>query len=275
MSYPIIVCNHKMQYPQAARMSELLGVELLSNIQPSDLTHVDFALVYDHTGVALAYTGRKAPGPIRCDFASGAVNHRRQFGGGKGQMIAKACGISAHVMPRVLDATAGLGRDAFVLATLGCDVQLLERNPVVHALLQDGLSRAEISADATLAAIIGRMQLLEADARLFMTRASKADVVYLDPMFPERQKAAQVKKEMQAFHTLVGGDQDADELLQQALGLARYRVVVKRPRKAPNLADTPPSYTLEGKTSRFDIYALCKLPGALNDGSHAKNDTVD
>ncbi len=93
----------------------------------------------------------------------------------------------------------------------------------------------------------------------------RPDVVYLDPMFPERQKSADVKKEMRAFHRLVGADADADDLLAPALAAARYRVVVKRPRKAPDLAGRPPSHRVEGKSSRFDVYALQKLPDRLND----------
>ena len=90
------------------------------------------------------------------------------------------------------------------------------------------------------------------------------DVIYLDPMFPVRSKSAQVKKEMRIFHQLVGADPDSDSLLDAALSQARYRVVVKRPRIAPALANTPPNYTLEGKSNRYDIYTLQKLPDHLN-----------
>ncbi|MEL7401451.1 MAG: class I SAM-dependent methyltransferase, partial [Pseudomonadota bacterium] len=62
------------------------------------------------------------------------------------------------------------------------------------------------------------------------------------------------------FHLLVGKDPDADELLSAALSVARYRVAVKRPAKAPFLADTKPTYQLEGKTSRYDIYVNQKIP---------------
>lgn len=274
MPHTVIICNNTDRREQAVTMARRLGVEILFDVSPGEITAPDFALVYQPDALELAHTGRKAPGPIRCDFSSGAVNHRRQFGGGKNQMIAKACGIGSQVKPHILDATAGLGRDAFVLATLGCRVQLVERNPVVYELLNDGLIRAQNHPDTSLVAIISRMELAEADARVFMQGTDQFDVVYLDPMFPERQKTAQVKKEMRAFHSLVGGDQDADELLQSALDLARFRVVVKRPRKAPYLAGRSPGYSLEGKSCRFDIYALRKLPDVLNDESHAKNDTV-
>lgn len=184
-------------------------------------------------------------------------------------MIAKAVGVKAGVYPHVLDATAGLGKDAFVLATLGCRVQMLERSPIVHVLLQDGLQRAREQSgfdDPELARIIARMDLLSADSQDYLSHISdneRPDVIYLDPMFPDRQKSADVKKEMAAFHHVVGKDEDADSLLDKALAQALYRVVVKRPRKAPFIANKTPSYQLEGKSSRYDIYTIKKMPEIL------------
>lgn len=213
-----------------------------------------YAVQVGSEGVQFAELGPQAPGPIRVDFLSGAVAHRRQFGGGSGQMIARAVGVQPGVRPTVLDATAGLGRDAFVLAQLGCTMTLIERQPIIAALLEDGLARA--LADPDCAAIISRMRLVCADAIVLMRgwEDSPPQVIYLDPMFPHRDKSALVKKEMRLFRPLAGDDDDAPALLDAALALASHRVVVKRPRKAPALAGTPPGYALEGKSSRFDIY---------------------
>ena len=193
------------------------------------------------------------------DFVEGAVAHRRQFGGGAGQMIAKAVGIAQGIRPRVLDATAGLGRDAFVLASLGCQVDLIERQPLIGALLEDGLQRA--TADAEVASIVARMRLLQGNAIELMSawQDGAPQVIYLDPMFPHRDKSALVKKEMRLFRPFVGDDLDAPALLQAALRLASHRVVVKRPRKAPIIEGAKPGYALEGKSSRYDIYPLKKL----------------
>lgn len=227
----------------------------------ADVPHADLALQLGPHGLQLQVLGTAAPGPVRVDFAEGAAAHRRQFGGGNGQMIAKAVGIQPGVRPAILDATAGLGRDAFVLATLGCPVQLIERNPLVAALLEDGLARA--AAIPEVAAIAARMQLQSADAIAAMAAwpGEPPQVIYLDPMFPQRDKTAEVKKEMRLFKTLVGGDEDAPRLLAAALSLASHRVVVKRPRKAPAIEGTPPGYCLEGKSSRYDIYPKRKLSG--------------
>lgn len=219
----------------------------------------EFALQVSAAGLQLQELGASAPGPIRVDFVTGALAHRRQFGGGSGQLIAKAVGIQPGVRPRVLDATAGLGRDAFVLACLGCHVHMLERHPVVAALLADGLRRAEL--DAQVAEIVQRMPLQVGDAIELMKNwaAQVPQVIHLDPMFPSRDKSALVKKEMRLFQPLVGGDDDAPQLLAAALALASHRVVVKRPRKAPAIAGVAPSYSLDAKSSRYDIYAKKSL----------------
>ena len=121
-----------------------------------------------------------------------------------------------------------------------------------------------LEQNSDLSGILRRMKLIEVNSADYLQSPEaellSTDVVYLDPMFPERKKSAKVKKEMQAFHGIVGGDQDADSLLALALKVANYRVVVKRPAGAKHLADKKPSYSLEGKSTRYDIYTLKKLP---------------
>jgi 16S rRNA (guanine1516-N2)-methyltransferase len=176
-------------------------------------------------------------------------------------MIAKAVGIQPRIRPRVLDATAGLGGDAFVLATLGCSLVLVERQPLIAALLADGLARGR--TDAEVRPIVERMALRQGNAIELMAAwpDDPPQVVYLDPMFPHRDKSALVKKEMRLFRPFVGDDPDAAILLERALALASHRVVVKRPRKAPPIEGPKPGYVLEGKSSRYDIYPKKKLSG--------------
>lgn len=191
-------------------------------------------------------------GDILVDFASGASSYRRAHGGGKNEDIAKACGLNKKRDLSILDATTGLGRDAFVLASLGAKLTLVERNPLVAALLTDGLRRAAKHND--LQWVGERMQLLHSSSHKALTEHSKVDVVFLDPMFPPREKSALVKKEMRAFHDVVGEDSDADALLAPALKLATKRVVVKRPAYADYLAGQKPTLSVEGKNNRFDVY---------------------
>lgn len=157
----------------------------------------------------------------------------------------------------VLDATAGLGRDSFLLADYGAVVQMCERHPVVSAMLEDGLRRGRDIIE--VAEPLARMTLIPVpalDHLATLEGETRPDIVYMDPMFPESGKSALVKKEMRLFHHLVGKDDDADALLEVALEKARHRVVVKRPPKAPVLAGRPPQFSVNGKAVRFDIYPL-------------------
>nr|WP_191624245.1 class I SAM-dependent methyltransferase [Pseudomonas fluorescens] len=239
---------------QAQQWAERLGL-------PLSMDDAEFALQLTEQGLQLQQLGPDAPGPVRVDFVEGGAAHRRLYGGGSGQMIAKAVGIAQGVRPRVLDATAGLGKDAFVLASLGCDMSLIERQPLIGALLEDGLARG--LEDFEVAPIVSRMRLLQGNSIEVMRNweGEPPQVIYLDPMFPHREKTALVKKEMRLFRPLVGDDPDAPALLAAALALASHRVVVKRPRKAPCIEGPKPSHSLDGKSSRYDIYPKKALKG--------------
>ena len=169
-------------------------------------------------------------------------------------MIAKAVNHTAQ--PTVWDATGGLGRDSFVLASLGLNVQTFEQNPAVACLLSDGLNRAGQSEETR--EIAQRIILHFGNAVDLMqelsTQNGSPDVVYLDPMYPERRKTAAVKKEMAYFHDLVGAAQDEAELLNVALNTAKKRIVVKRPRLGEFLDRRKPAYQYTGKSTRFDVY---------------------
>lgn len=214
----------------------------------------DFKLIYDQLGLQLFKSDEPKLGAIQVDFVTGASAHRRKFGGGKGQAIAKAVGLNKGATPHVLDATAGLGRDAFVLASLGCQVTLHERHPVVAALLYDGLQRAYQDADIGPWMQSNMAMAFGSSHALLAATTCQPDVVYLDPMFPHREKSALVKKEMRVFQTLVGDDHDADGLFDFAYALASKRVVVKRPDYAPFLNNKKPSMQITTKKNRFDVY---------------------
>ncbi|MBL0571738.1 class I SAM-dependent methyltransferase [Aeromonas hydrophila] len=246
-----ILLEDPAKVPQAEVLASQLG--------QTDLPQ--FALVFTTTRLELRKLDEPKLGAVYVDFVEGAVAHRRKFGGGRGQPIAKAVGLKAGAMPRVVDATAGLGRDAFVLASLGCKVTMIERSPVVAALLQDGLMRA--AQDPEIGPWVReRMQLLHGPAvETLQGLTERPDVIYLDPMFPHKQKSALVKKEMRVFQSLVGPDLDADALLPAALAMADKRVVVKRPDYAGWLNEHKPSMAIETKSNRFDVYVMAALAG--------------
>lgn len=279
--------------PRAELLSSGLNLPIVSSEELNDITE-GLVLIVDELGLSLQQLGKNSPGPVRCDFIGGSAKHRRLYGGGKGQDIAKAVGLNhSGFKPQVLDLTAGLGRDGFVLASLGASVLMLERHPIVFALLDDGLARARAQVASQvinegqagndgsykntdideLADILTRVDSVGQDAGSYLQNLSAEstvggncqsivcpDIIYIDPMFPAREKSGKVKKEMQLFHQLVGTDDDSSTLLPLALEVARYRVVVKRSAHAPFLADQKPGYSLKGKSTRFDIYPIKKLP---------------
>jgi len=157
-------------------------------------------------------------GPIFIDFEQGKKAHRRQFGGGKNQPLGKAIGLHQKSPLKLIDATAGMGGDGFVFASLGCKVTLIERAPEIAALLEDALKRGQNSALLEVKEIVQRMQLIHQDATAYLTQHKPmADVIYLDPMYPEKKKKAAPKKEMALLQKLVGPDLDSEKLLQAAL----------------------------------------------------------
>ncbi len=263
-----VICDCPDEMPAALACATALG-GAVNSPGGSALYQLSFSA----DGVSLRSIAAGTMLPVKVSFTHGKAEHRRRFGGGKGQPIAKAIGLQGlRVAPHVFDATAGLGGDAFVLASLGCRVTMAERSPVAHALLRDGLGRARhvaaLEADTILLEILDNLTLLAGDSHLLLAPSDVfvADIIYLDPMFPERGKSAAVKKEMQAFHHLIGDDEDAVTLLELALKAAEYRVVVKRPRLVEPLGGRAPGHQLIGKSTRFDIYpikGLSKL-GALN-----------
>lgn len=247
-----VVCCH--QAPYAERAQQLANqLQLPLSKDPSAAQQ----LVVNEHGLSL--WAPALGGPVQVDFISGKNAHRRQFGGGRGQALAKAIGLKPGFNPTVIDATAGWARDAFVLASLGCQLTLLEQQPLLAALIEDGLNRA--ANDSDIAGIVARMSLLNVNAVDYLTALLEADwpdVIYLDPMYPSRDKTALVKKEMQILHQLVGNDQTGAALLDIALQRAKKRVVVKRPKGAPLLNAKKPVAEVASKNTRYDLYAPIK-----------------
>lgn len=192
------------------------------------------------------------------DFVGGAVGHRFRSGEGRGQDIAKAAGLTRGVTPDIVDATAGLGRDAFLLASLGARVTLIERSDTMHGLLADGLARAAAEG-GRYAETVARMTLLHGDSSLLLPEL-KPQVVLVDPMHPPRGNSALVKKEMRQIREIVGTDPDAERLMLVALEHAQNRVVLKWPLRADPLPGLrAPSHQILGKSTRYDVFVKAKL----------------
>ena len=187
------------------------------------------------------------------DFVGGAVGHRFRQGGGRNQALPKAIGLKGNKNINIIDATAGLGRDSFLLASLGANVTMIERNDVIHGLLKDGIERARHESDE-YAIIMNRMDLIHGDAKDIIPTL-KPDVILIDPMHPPRTKSALVKKEMRQIRDIVGTDPDAKELMDIALNTARNRVVLKWPMRAdPMEGIRKPSHQISGKSTCYDVF---------------------
>ena len=197
----------------------------------------------------------QAAGALRVDFVSGAVAHRLRFGGGRGQALAKAMGLRAGKTPMIVDATAGLGRDAFLLASLGAQVVLIERSEEMHSLLAQGMKRA-VQEGGEFREIIGRMTLMKGDAKDLLPELS-GEAILIDPMHPPRNNSALVKRELRQVREIVGTDDDACDLVRVALETARNRVVLKWPAKAdPINGIRSCSHKILGKSTRYDVFMV-------------------
>lgn len=168
------------------------------------------------------------------------------------ELLVRAARVRGVEGPTAIDATAGLGEDSLLLAAAGFRVTMFEKDPVIAALLRDALERA--SATAELAGVVARMEFVEGDSVAGLRELGfSPDVVFLDPMFPERTKSAAVKKKFQLLHHLERPCDNEDELLAAALAVRPRKVVIKRPPKGPYLAGAKPSHSLAGKAVRYDV----------------------
>lgn len=213
--------------------------------------------------------------PLAVDFLDGQITHRRKTGLGVRQPMARALGLESSLAASslsVIDATAGLGVDAFILASMGCEVRSIERSPALIEMLNDGYRRLVLASEnamvdeterVELAAIAKRIRFIQGDAIEILQGLDpqlRPQVIYLDPMYPveDHDKSALPKKTMQLFRRLIGSDVDAARLLEVSRATARDRVVVKRPVDADPLGQAQggpaPTHSFAGKTARYDMY---------------------
>jgi 16S rRNA (guanine1516-N2)-methyltransferase len=236
--------------------AESLADQLNLPVVPAYSQEFDYLLCITPHRLELRKSGKPVQGPVFADFVTGPSGYRIAHTTRHRLPLARAVGLVKETVTRVIDATAGLGRDGLVLAKLGCQVHMLERSAIVAALLRDGLERAK-SVPILAALIHERIRLKQVDAipyLEYLSTEARPDSIYLDPMYPRCAGSALVKKEMRVLRDINGEDQDAEALLRAALVQAKRRVVVKRARLAQTLGGSPPSMSIAGKTTRYDIY---------------------
>ena len=204
-------------------------------------------------------------------------------------LLVQACCPKGTKDLHILDLTAGWGQDSLLLALQSIPsttptgttrvrrVTMVERNPVVAALLQDAVRRLQVLVNSGSEEIQERARALQHCLSLQVGEGTTVlqnfqetdlpDVIYLDPMFPPRTKQAAVKKNMQLLHSLLSSQEQSEQsqantqeealLLELACTMAP-RVVVKRPMTAPPLGNSTPSFQIKGSINRWDVYQIKK-----------------
>ena len=207
-------------------------------------------VLFDSSGVSLSGFGLSYQG----DFEN--MLHRVTNGRLQHEMLAKAVKTDQENL-KAIDATAGMGEDSLLLAACGYQVTLYEQNPVIAILLKDALRRAK--KNTVLKDIVSRMQLVEGDSIEYLNkRLDPVDVIYLDPMFPGRQKSGLINKKLQLIQKLEPPCSEETALFDAAMAAQPSKIIVKRPLKSSYLDERVPSYSLKGKAIRYDCYSPYK-----------------
>ena len=243
MNNEIVVSFEKGgQKDMAEAFARRIGAEISEKPGPK-LTILFHAKGVSLTGYGLSYQG---------DFEN--MLHRVTNGRLQHEMLVRAA-KSDKPGRKAIDATAGMGEDAFLLAAQGYEVTLFEQNPVIAVLLKDALRRAK--KHPVLKDIASRMNLVQDNSVEGMSKLlDPVDVIYLDPMFPARQKSSLINKKLQLIQKLEPPCSEETDLFDAAISASPSKIIVKRPLKSEFLAGRKPSYTLNGKAIRYDCYTL-------------------
>ena len=243
MNNEIVVCFEKGgQKDMAEAFARRIGAEISEKPGPK-LTILFHAKGVSLTGYGLSYQG---------DFEN--MLHRVTNGRLQHEMLVRAA-KSDKPGRKAIDATAGMGEDAFLLAAQGYEVTLFEQNPVIAVLLKDALRRAK--KHPVLKDIASRMNLVQDNSVEGMSKLlDPVDVIYLDPMFPARQKSSLINKKLQLIQKLEPPCSEETDLFDAAISASPSKIIVKRPLTSEFLAGRKPSYTLNGKAIRYDCYTL-------------------
>ncbi len=252
---PVLFAEREVPLDKAMKMAEKLAIKLVSH--PERYKKL-FYLSQEKLELKYIQNHEQKPQRLSIDFTSGKQSYRNRHP--EKELLIRAVRINKKMPEKIIDATGGFGRDAFILASAGCKVDIFEYNPYVAALLEDGLIRAAQNAQTAL--ICERIKLYITNAISALRNSDlQAQVIYLDPMFPKRNKTAKVKLEAQLLQLLAEQKSDTKQLFHAAWCNLPIKIVVKRPAKEKPLCNITPSYTVKGKAIRFDVYMLQSYPG--------------
>lgn len=185
-----------------------------------------------------------------------SLTRRIVSAGRKSELILQACKLTSDMT--VIDATAGFGHDGLILASTGASVVMIEKNPIIALLLL--FEYHEMMNHKNWQKLLGRIQIYHGDFlnTVFLEQLPKADMIYLDPMFPSESYTAKVGKNMQLLHGLVNPPDGCDEVLflnnAKNQLIETGKIIVKRPLSAPYLANQTPIQSVANDAIRFDRY---------------------
>ena len=251
---PFAICYHNaLTQVKACSLANALHVESMLYAEAAQLPY-DYLLCYQDNILWLHCLNQPNFKPFCVDFCHGQLGYRLKHNS-RTQPLARAVGIKARYVPSVLDITAGFGQDASVLGSLGCHMQLVERHPIVFALLQDGLMRARLQNTwAQQITLLHQCAMTYCKSLLTLEKADLPDVIYCDPMFKHTGSQAKVKKPMQILQQLAGKDDNAAELLTLVRKIAQKRVVIKRIKNAEPWCGQKPDVVIPMVGYRFDVF---------------------
>ncbi|WP_413290012.1 class I SAM-dependent methyltransferase [Bdellovibrio sp. HCB337] len=239
----ILACLTFQEQGLSAKAQELASF-LQIPVNPENPQSFTFHLELTFAGLRLLDSQERA---LEIDFLKDHLNYQRRGLRGKNELLAKALGYSKGVR-KVLDLSAGLGIDAVFMTQLGFQVTSVERSRLLFVLLDEALKRSE--------ELQPKLQFICADSFEYLqsqTSSRDIEAIYFDPMYPHKKKTALPKQEMVVFRELVGNDEDASRVLEEALKWPVSRVVVKRPLGAEELLPGV-RHSFEGKVVRYDVY---------------------
>lgn len=238
----------------AAKFKTKHGEAELINSEYAAFASDDVLISFEAQGAGLTLLREGKLKPLCLDFEQVAYRQRLLRGGRQKEAVSRAVLQGINDGDLIFDATAGLGRESMILAHAGGRVLSFERQVPIWIILADALERAQHSRffPFTLPTL-HRLGTIKD-----YSGSEKPEVIYYDPMFPERESSAQVKKDMFIFQQVIGHDTDTEDFLRFALTLATKRVVVKRPSFAPAVeaADLKCAYAVDGGQCRFDCYTV-------------------
>jgi 16S rRNA (guanine1516-N2)-methyltransferase len=230
-----ILAKRSSDAVRARQIADDLGAILLSNHKEPE----GLVLEVSCSGFALRDFDQKKSHPFRLD-----TTQLRHVGAGR-DLLSRALGKKCL---SVIDATAGFGSDSFDFLRRGFQVTAIERVPIIALMLREASSRI---ADSDWS---GRFRVIEGEATEWIPRLPPADVIFVDPMFPDvEKKSAQPRKAQQLLRRLAGSDSGSGDLINMARNFAKRRVVVKRPRSAPSMGGEP-DHRFMGRSIRYDVY---------------------